>query len=107
MQPLFAIETQQARWARRLSGVIALWCFGLLAYGFYLQHVSGLEPCPMCAGALQWSQISRVVFGASDPKRGAMSFKPTLFHPSTEIIGGIEKDACLHLLTSFFRDKRQ
>jgi tRNA(adenine34) deaminase len=66
-----------------------------------------LEPCTMCAGALQWSQISRVVFGASDPKRGAMSFKPTLFHPSTEIIGGIEKDACLHLLTSFFRDKRQ
>ena len=48
MQPLFAIETAQERLTRRLSWLVALWCFALLAFGFYLQHVSGLEPCPMC-----------------------------------------------------------
>lgn len=66
-----------------------------------------LEPCPMCAGALQWAQIGRVVFGANDPKRGALAFNPSLFHPITEVIGGIEKESCLHLITSFFKDKRQ
>jgi disulfide bond formation protein DsbB len=63
MQPLFAIETQQARWARRLSRVIALWCFGLLAYGFYLQHVWGLEPCPMCI-VQRYALILTMVFSA-------------------------------------------
>ena len=63
MQPLFAIETPQARWARRLSGVIALWCFGLLACGFYLQHVSGLEPCPMCI-VQRYALILTLVFSA-------------------------------------------
>lgn len=63
MQPLFAIETQHARWARRISGVIALWCFGLLAYGFYLQHVSGLEPCPMCI-VQRYALILTLVFSA-------------------------------------------
>ena len=63
MQPLFAIETQHARWARRLSGVIAMWSFGLLAYGFYLQHVSGLEPCPMCI-VQRYALILTLVFSA-------------------------------------------
>jgi tRNA(adenine34) deaminase len=65
-----------------------------------------LEPCPMCAGALHWAQMGRVIYGAADPKRGATTFIPSIYHPSTEVQGGVEKDSCLHLLTSFFRDKR-
>ncbi|MFM7565250.1 MAG: nucleoside deaminase [Flavobacteriales bacterium] len=65
-----------------------------------------LEPCPMCAGALHWAQMGRVIYGAADPKRGATTFTPSIYHPSTEVQGGVEKDSCLHLLTSFFRDKR-
>lgn len=65
-----------------------------------------LEPCVMCAGALYWSQISRVVFGASDPKRGSMRFNNELYHPKTQILGGILENECAHLLKTFFERKR-
>lgn len=65
-----------------------------------------LEPCVMCAGALYWSQISRIVFGASDPKRGALRFGQDLFHPKTQIIGGILEHECAALLKAFFERKR-
>ena len=65
-----------------------------------------VEPCPMCAGALAWSQIRRVVYGAPDPKRGFSMFSPTLMHPKTEVSGGILEEACGKLVSDFFRSKR-
>jgi tRNA(adenine34) deaminase len=66
-----------------------------------------VEPCPMCAGALAWSQIGRVVYGASDPKRGFSIFQPSLMHPKTEVISGVLADECGGLVTEFFRNKRK
>ncbi|GAA0876948.1 nucleoside deaminase [Wandonia haliotis] len=65
-----------------------------------------LEPCVMCGGALYWSQISRVVYGASDEKRGAGRVQPSLYHPKTEIVAGILADDCKALLLDFFSKKR-
>ncbi|MBO8479032.1 MAG: nucleoside deaminase [Bacteroidetes bacterium] len=65
-----------------------------------------VEPCPMCAGALAWSQIGRVVYGARDPKRGFSLFSPSLLHPRTEVTAGVLADACGQAVSSFFRDKR-
>ena len=66
-----------------------------------------VEPCPMCAGALAWSQISRIVYGASDPKRGCSLFSPSLLHPKTEVCSGILADECGSMVSDFFRNKRQ
>lgn len=66
-----------------------------------------VEPCPMCAGALAWSQIGRVVYGASDPKRGFSMFSPSLMHPKTEVASGILAEDCGGLVTDFFRNKRK
>ena len=65
-----------------------------------------VEPCPMCAGALAWSQIGAVVYGASDPKRGFSRFSPSLMHPKTEVVSGVLADECGNLVTDFFRSKR-
>jgi tRNA(adenine34) deaminase len=65
-----------------------------------------LEPCPMCAGALAWSQVSRIVYGASDDKRGFMRFGRELLHPKTVLEFGIMHEACGELMTSFFRGRR-
>ena len=66
-----------------------------------------VEPCPMCAGALAWSQISRIVYGASDPKRGCSLFSPSLLHPKTEVCSGILAEECGSMVSDFFRNKRQ
>jgi tRNA(adenine34) deaminase len=65
-----------------------------------------LEPCVMCAGALYWSQIDKIVFGASDEKRGATHLQKNIFHPKTEIVRGVMEDECGQLLKDFFRSKR-
>ena len=65
-----------------------------------------VEPCPMCAAALGWSQISRVVYGAPDPKRGYSGFSPNLLHPKTEIQGGVLSEECSSLVSGYFRGKR-
>ena len=64
-----------------------------------------LEPCPMCAGALFWSQMGHVVFGASDEKRGYQKHGGPL-HPKTKMTSGILADECAQLLTDFFANKR-
>jgi tRNA(adenine34) deaminase len=66
-----------------------------------------LEPCPMCAAALQWTQIKSVVWGASDEKRGFSLFNPSLLHPKTETTHGILATEASILMTRFFRDKRK
>ena len=65
-----------------------------------------VEPCPMCAAALAWSQIKRVVYGAPDSKRGYSKFTPSLMHPKTEITSGILAEECSKIVTDFFRAKR-
>jgi len=66
-----------------------------------------LEPCVMCAGALSWSQISRVVFGAADPKRGFSRMGQGLLHPKTIVSHGILSEACESLLNQFFAQRRK
>ncbi len=65
-----------------------------------------LEPCVMCAGALYWSQIDKIVFGTRDEKRGAGRFKNELYHPKTLIINGIMEKECRDLMKLFFENKR-
>lgn len=65
-----------------------------------------LEPCVMCAGALYWSQLGRVVYGASDEKRGFMRYGKELLHPSTKLEFGIKHDECSAMMSSFFVGKR-
>ncbi|MBR1632459.1 MAG: nucleoside deaminase [Bacteroidales bacterium] len=65
-----------------------------------------VEPCPMCAAALGWSQISRIVYGAPDPKRGYSLFSPTLLHPKTEVRSGVLADECSALVSDYFRKLR-
>jgi tRNA(adenine34) deaminase len=67
-----------------------------------------LEPCLMCSGALYWSKIGRIVFGASDDKNGYRKYTGDTnpFHPKTELVGGVLEEECAALLKSFFRGKR-
>lgn len=65
-----------------------------------------VEPCPMCAGALAWSQISRIVYGAPDPRRGYSLFSPSLLHPRTVATGGVLQEDCSALMLEFFKSKR-
>ncbi|MBP5691190.1 MAG: nucleoside deaminase [Bacteroidaceae bacterium] len=65
-----------------------------------------LEPCVMCAGAIGWSQLGRLVYGASDPKRGYSVFAPGALHPKTQITTGILADECGGIVQEFFRAKR-
>lgn len=65
-----------------------------------------VEPCIMCAGALAWSQIDRVVYGASDPKRGYSTLQGRIFHPKTEVVCGVLQDECEALMKEFFKGLR-
>lgn len=65
-----------------------------------------VEPCPMCAGALGWSQIPRVVFGAPDVKRGYNTFAPLVLHPKTKVTAGVLEDECREIMQRFFRERR-
>ena len=61
-----------------------------------------VEPCPMCAGALRWAQIDRVVYGASDEKRGFSKVSKHLLHPKTKVTPGVMADDCAELMKLFF-----
>jgi tRNA(adenine34) deaminase len=66
-----------------------------------------LEPCAMCAGALCWSQVSGIIYGASDEKKGYRTISDSLLHPKTKVESGVFTDECKELLTKFFRGKRK
>lgn len=77
--------------------------------GKYLQNCTlyvTVEPCVMCAGALGWSQVSTLVYGASDPKRGYSAFAPQALHPKTVVVKGVLEAECSNLMTNFFQSLR-
>jgi tRNA(adenine34) deaminase len=66
-----------------------------------------VEPCVMCAGALYWSQIDKIVFGSRDEKRGAGRFQNQLYHPKTLVINGVLEKECSDIMIEFFQSKRK
>lgn len=66
-----------------------------------------VEPCVMCGGALAWSQIGRVVYGAGDDKRGYSTYSERIMHPRTEVVSGVLKDECEALMQQFFSSLRK
>ncbi|MEE0804043.1 MAG: nucleoside deaminase [Prevotellamassilia sp.] len=66
-----------------------------------------VEPCIMCAGAIGWSQLGRLVYGASDPKRGYSYFAPKALHPKTKVVSGVLEEECGALMKEFFQRKRR
>lgn len=77
--------------------------------GKYLKNCTlyvTLEPCTMCAGAIGWSQIDRLVYGASDSKRGFTHFAPNSLHPKTKVEKGLMETECMQLLQQFFAKRR-
>lgn len=77
--------------------------------GKYLQDCTlyvTVEPCPMCAAALCWGQLGRLVYGASDPKRGYSLYSPSLLHPKTKVQGQVLADECSQLVSDYFKSKR-
>lgn len=65
-----------------------------------------IEPCVMCAGASYWAQISKIVYGAKDEKRGYSCIHDKIIHPKTAVVSGVLADECAELITSFFKSKR-
>ena len=65
-----------------------------------------VEPCPMCAGALGWAQVPRIVYGCDDPKRGYRLYAPRALHPKATVTSGTLEDGCRQLMLDFFREKR-
>lgn len=65
-----------------------------------------VEPCVMCAGAIAWSQMGTLVFGAVDEKRGYRRYAPQALHPKTEVVTGVKAEECAQLMKDFFKKKR-
>lgn len=66
-----------------------------------------VEPCIMCAGAIGWAQISRIVYGAADEKRGFQTYAPRAMHPKATVVSGVLEEECRQLMQAFFSDKRR
>jgi len=89
--------------------IIALTAAANFLGGKYLKDCTlyvTLEPCPMCAGALAWAQLDRLVYGAGDDKRGFMRFGKEMLHPKTKVEFGVLHEECSVLIQAFFQDKR-
>jgi tRNA(adenine34) deaminase len=66
-----------------------------------------IEPCVMCAGASQWAQLGKIVFGARDEKKGFMKMSKQILHPKTKLVSGVLEEECAELMIEFFRKKRK
>lgn len=78
--------------------------------GKYLKNCTlyvTVEPCIMCAGAIAWAQVGRVVWGADDPKKGYRRYSESVFHPKTSVTRGVLREACEALMTDFFAGLRE
>lgn len=102
-------QTEQLTDVTAHAEIIALTAAANFLGGKYLKGCTlfvTLEPCVMCAGALAWAQLDRLVYGASDDKRGFMRFGKELIHPKTKLEFGILHDECSQLMSAFFQAKR-
>ncbi len=102
-------ETERLRDTTAHAEMIAITAATETMGGKYLTDCTlyvTVEPCPMCAGALAWSQIGRIVYGAPDQRRGYSLFTPSLLHPRTQVTGGVLLEPCAALMLDFFRSKR-
>lgn len=102
-------QTEQLTDVTAHAEIIALTAASNFLGGKYLNDCTlyvTLEPCVMCAGALAWAQLGRLVYGAGDEKRGFMRFGRELLHPRTKVEYGVLHDACGELMTAFFKGKR-
>ncbi|MBC7446490.1 MAG: nucleoside deaminase [Hymenobacteraceae bacterium] len=102
-------QTEQLRDVTAHAEMLALTAAANAVGNKYLHHAAlyvTVEPCPMCAGALAWAQVARVVFGVADDKRGLHRFQPSLLHPRTQLVGGVLAEECAELMRSFFVGKR-
>ena len=66
-----------------------------------------VEPCVMCAGAIAWSQLGRLVFGTKDEKRGYQRYAPEALHPKTAVVSGVLEEECAAMMKDFFKEKRR
>ena len=102
-------QTEQLHDATAHAEMIAITAATQAMGGKYLADCTlyvTVEPCPMCAGAMAWSQVGSVVYGAPDPRRGFSIFQPSLLHPKTLVTGGVLADECSELMVEFFKGKR-
>ena len=102
-------QTEQLHDATAHAEMIAITAATQAMGGKYLADCTlyvTVEPCPMCAGAMAWSQVGSVVYGAPDPRRGFSIFQPSLLHPKTLVTGGVLADECSELMVVFFKGKR-
>lgn len=102
-------QTEKLRDTTAHAEMIAITAASQAIGGKYLTDCTlyvTVEPCPMCAGALAWSQVGKIVYGAPDPRRGYSLFQPSLLHPKTEVTGGILQEECSALMVEFFKSKR-
>ena len=103
-------QTERLKDATAHAEMIAITSATAWLGGKYLKDCTlyvTLEPCVMCAGALNWSQLTRLVFGAADVQRGYSLIRDPLLHPKTEILRGVMADECAALLQQFFRNIRK
>ncbi len=103
-------QTEQLRDVTAHAEVLALTAASNFLNSKYLRGCTlyvTLEPCVMCAGALYWSQLGRLVYGAADDKRGFMQYGKRLLHPHTQVEYGILLEESGRLLKAFFRQRRQ
>ena len=94
---------------KSLAEIQALTAAAGMLGGKYLQGCTlyvTVEPCVMCAGAIGWAQISRVVYGAPDDKRGFRTFAPNALHPKCTVTAGVLENECRELIQQFFHNKR-